>query len=84
MATSESETVTTGFTTDGQTRKQGVAAAGGMLGAIAAASCCILPLVLFSLRASGAWVGQLPSLAPDQPIFIAITVGVLGYGYWRG
>ena len=82
MAISEGETITAGPTTDSQTRKQGVVAAGGMLGAIAASSCCILPLVLFSLGASGAWIGQLTSLAPYQPIFVAVTVGFLGYGYW--
>ena len=57
-------------------------AAGGILGAIAASTCCIVPLVLFSLGISGAWIGQLTALAPYQPIFIAITVGFLGYGYW--
>ena len=82
MAISEGETVTTGPATDSETRKQGVVAAGGVLGAIAASSCCILPLVLFSLGASGAWIGQLTSLAPYQPIFVAVTVGFLGYGYW--
>ena len=82
MATSEGETFTAGPTTDSETRKQRVVAAGGILGAIAASSCCILPLVLFSLGASGAWIGQLTSLAPYQPIFVAVTVGFLGYGYW--
>ena len=57
-------------------------AAGGILGAIAASSCCILPLVLFSLGAGGAWIGNLTALAPYQPIFVAITLGFLGYGYW--
>ncbi len=57
-------------------------AAGGILGALAASSCCILPLVLLSLGISGAWIGQLTALSPYQPIFIAITLGFLGYGYW--
>ncbi|TCD16226.1 mercuric transporter MerT family protein [Oricola cellulosilytica] len=57
-------------------------AAGGVLGAIAASACCIVPLVLFSLGVSGAWIGQLTALSPYQPIFIAITAGFLGYGYW--
>lgn len=61
---------------------QSVAAAGGVLGAVAASSCCILPLVLFSLGISGAWIGKLTALAPYQPIFIALTVGFLGYGYY--
>ena len=63
-------------------RKQGIAAAGGLLGAIAAASCCVVPLVLFSLGVSGVWIGNLAALAPYQPIFVVITLGFLGYGYY--
>jgi len=58
------------------------AAAGGILGAVAASICCIVPLVLFSLGISGAWIGNLTALEPYKPIFIAITLGFLGYGYW--
>lgn len=61
----------------------GLAAAGGLLGALAASSCCILPLALFSLGAGGAWIGKLTALAPYQPVFVAITLGLLGYGYWQ-
>lgn len=57
-------------------------AAGGILGALAASTCCIIPLILFSLGVSGAWIGNLTSLEPYKPIFIAITLGFLGYGYW--
>jgi mercuric ion transport protein len=57
-------------------------AAGGLLGALAASSCCILPLVLFSLGVSGAWIGNFTQLAPYQPYFIAATICFLGYGYW--
>jgi len=57
-------------------------AAGGILGAIATSTCCIIPLVLFSLGISGAWIGQLTALSAYQPIFITITLGFLGYGYW--
>lgn len=56
-------------------------AAGGVFGAIAASSCCILPLVLFSLGIGGAWIGNLTALAPYQPIFVIATIGFLGYGY---
>jgi len=41
------------------TRLQNAAAAGGVLGAIAASSCCMLPLLLFTLGASGPWIGTL-------------------------
>src|SRR5262245_39141953 len=64
------------------TRGTGFFALGGLIGAVAASSCCILPLVLFSLGVSGAWIGNLTQLAPYQPYFIAATVLLLGCGYW--
>jgi mercuric ion transport protein len=57
-------------------------AAGGLLGALAASSCCILPLVLFGLGIGGAWLGNFTQLAPYQPYFIAATLGFLATGYW--
>lgn len=71
----------------GDRTRTGWVAVGGLLGAVGASSCCILPLVLFSLGAGGAWIGNLTALSPYQPIFIAITLGFLGYGfyavYWK-
>ena len=67
--------------------RQRLAAVGGILGALAASSCCIVPLILFSLGIGGAWIGNLTALAPYKPLFIAGTVGVLGHGfylvYWK-
>ena len=63
-------------------RKTRMIAAGGIFGALAASTCCIVPLILFSLGISGAWIGNLTALEPYKPIFIAITLGFLGYGYW--
>src|SRR5260221_9693429 len=63
-------------------RQQNLMAAGGLLGALAASSCCIFPLVLFSLGVSGAWIGNFTRLAAYQPYFIAATLAFLGYGYW--
>jgi len=63
-------------------RRQSLIAAGGLLGALAASSCCILPLVLFGLGVSGAWIGNFTQLAAYQPYFIAATLAFLGYGYW--
>ena len=71
---------------DQQDRHEGAlkfAAFGGVLGALAASSCCILPLALFSLGVGGAWLGRLTALAPYQPIFLTFTVAVLGFGFWR-
>jgi mercuric ion transport protein len=62
-------------------RTQGLLAAGGVIGALAASSCCIVPLVLFGLGVSGAWIAHLTQLAPYQPYFIAATVGCLAGGY---
>jgi mercuric ion transport protein len=61
---------------------QKLLAAGSLLGALAASSCCIVPLVLFGLGVSGAWIGNLTRLAPYQPYFLAATAACLGYGYW--
>ncbi|MHA1127351.1 MAG: mercuric transporter MerT family protein, partial [Alphaproteobacteria bacterium] len=65
-----------------ESRKTRMIAAGGILGAIAASTCCIVPLILFSLGVSGAWIGNLTALEPYKPIFITITLGFLAYGYW--
>lgn len=63
-------------------RKAGLVAAGGVVGAVATMSCCILPLVLFALGVSGAWIGNLTALAPYQPIFTVATMALLGTGYY--
>ena len=63
-------------------QRQSLMAAGGLLGALAASSCCILPLALFGLGVSGAWIGNFTRLAAYQPYFLAATLAFLGYGYW--
>ena len=63
-------------------RGQALMATGGLLGALAASSCCILPLVFFFLGVSGAWIGNFTRLAPYQPYFIGATLLFLGCGYW--
>jgi mercuric ion transport protein len=62
-------------------RTQKLLALGGLLGALAASSCCIVPLVPFGLGVSGAWIANLTRLAPYQPYFIAATVACLAGGY---
>lgn len=57
-------------------------AAGGFVGALAASSCCILPVVLFGLGISGAWIGNFTQLAPYQLYFVGAAVACLGAGYW--
>ena len=60
-----------------------IAAGGGLLGAIAASSCCILPLGLTVFGVSGAWMANLRALAPYQPYFIALAIAALGYGFYH-
>lgn len=60
----------------------GLAAGGSVLGALAMSSCCVVPLLLFSLGVGGAWIGRLTALAPYQPYFFAVTAFNLAYGYW--
>jgi len=68
--------------TAGADRGPALLAAGGLLGALAASSCCVLPLILFSLGVSGAWIGNLTQLAPYQHCFVIATIALLGAGYW--
>ena len=63
-------------------RRQRLAAAGGILAALGAASCCVVPFSLFTLGVSGAWIGNLTALEPYQPVFAAIAVACLGYGFY--
>ncbi len=58
-------------------------ATGGVLGALLASSCCILPLALVLTGASGAWIGSLTALEPYKPYFILGTSVFLAAGFWH-
>ena len=62
--------------------KKSLFAGGSVLGAVAMSSCCIAPLVLFSLGATGAWIGGLASLYQYKWIFFLATAGFLGGGFY--
>ncbi len=66
-----------------QDRNGNTAAVGGVIGAVLASSCCIGPLLLVTLGASGAWIGNLTALKTYQPIFMAVTLVFLGFGFWQ-
>jgi mercuric ion transport protein len=63
--------------------KDGALATGGILAAIGASSCCVLPLALAFAGVSGAWIGGLTALAPYQPIFVGVGALAVGSGLWR-
>lgn len=66
---------------------QRLLAAGGIVAALGAASCRVIPFTLFMLGVSGAWIGNLTALEPYQPIFAGVAFGCIGYGaylvYWK-
>jgi mercuric ion transport protein len=74
--------------TPASSRRAGVSdgrlmAAGGILAALGAMSCCVIPFALFLIGVSGAWIGNLTALEPYQPIFAAASFVFIGYGAWR-
>lgn len=75
------ETVALGAPTQVVDRKKGWFAAGGVVGAILASTCCIAPLVLLTLGVSGAWIGNLTALEPYKPIFAGVAVVFIGLGF---
>lgn len=78
---SKTETPTTpGMATD---RSKSWLAAGGIIGAFLASSCCIQPLVLVTLGVSGAWIGNLTALEPYKPLILTFTAVLLGLGFWH-
>lgn len=62
--------------------KEQLVATGGVVSAIGASTCCLLPLALVSVGVSGAWIGYLTALAPYQPYFLVAAVLFLGAGFW--
>lgn len=62
-------------------RRRGWFAAGGVIGALLASTCCIAPLVLLTLGISGAWIGNLTALEPYKPYFAALALVCIGLGF---
>jgi len=67
-----------------ETGKRRLSLAGGVFGALAMSACCIVPLVLFGIGVSGAWIGNLTALYPYKPYFLVVTAGFLGSGFYLG
>jgi len=66
-----------------ESTKDKLLATGGVLGAIGASSCCVLPLIFAVVGVSGVWIGTLTRLAPYQPVFLAMAATCIGLGLWR-
>lgn len=58
-------------------------AAGGVLGAVLASTCCIVPLLLVTIGVSGAWIGNLTALEPYSIYFTIAALMFVGLGFWQ-
>lgn len=56
---------------------------GGITGALAMTSCCILPLVLVSFGVGGVWVAQLTALYAYKWYTFTFASAFIGYGFWK-
>ena len=54
---------------------------GGVLAAIGASLCCVMPLILVVLGIGGTWVGTLTDMRPYTPYFL---ISVAGMFIWSG
>jgi mercuric ion transport protein len=57
-------------------------AGGGLAAALAASTCCVLPLSLGAVGAGGAWLSTLSVLAPYQTGFSVLAIVLLGAAFW--
>lgn len=64
-------------------RKAWATTFGGVAGALAMTSCCILPLVLVSFGVGGVWIAQLTALYAYKWYTFAIASGFILYGFWK-
>lgn len=62
-------------------RISGTLIGGGILTALLASSCCILPLLTGVLGIAGAGTAQV--LDPFRPLFTGLSLLFLGWGWWR-
>ena len=58
-------------------------AALGVLGALLASSCCILPLVLVSFGVTGVFIAQLGAVYQYKWITFALSAAFIGYGFYK-
>ena len=64
-----------------QARGAGWLAAAGIAAAVLSSACCVVPLGLFALGISGAWIGNLTALEPYKPWFLAFAVAAIAGGF---
>lgn len=61
----------------------GLLSVAGIVAGLAAASCCVLPFMLFLAGISGAWIGNLTALEPYRLYFAAFAAVCIAAGFYR-
>ena len=59
-----------------------ILASGGVTAALAASTCCVVPLSLAAVGVSGAWLASLSALTPFQTWLRVLAILLLGAGFW--
>ena len=59
-----------------------VLAASGLLAAVGASTCCVIPVALGTMGVGSAFASSLSVLAPYQTVFRLAAVVLLGGGFW--
>ena len=59
-----------------------ILAGGGLAAAVAASTCCVLPLSLGAIGVGGAWASTFSVLAPYQTAFRVLAILLLGVAFW--
>lgn len=57
-------------------------AGGGLAAALAASTCCVLPLSLGAVGAGGVWLSAFSVLAPYQTGLRVLAIVLLGTAFW--
>lgn len=57
--------------------------AAGLVSAMGASACCVLPLALVSVGLGGAWIAQLRALERFAPIFMGVALAAFAFAFYR-
>lgn len=57
--------------------------AAGVVSALGASACCVLPLAAISLGLGGAWIAQLRELERFFYVFVAVALAAFAFAFYR-
>ncbi len=55
----------------------------GIVSAVGASACCVLPLAAIAVGLGGAWIAQLRELERFFYVFVGIAVAAFGFAFYR-